>query len=129
MLKYFAIIWSLCRGVVLYGMIVGRLPFLCLRNEWTSSQERRRKLMIQINRGLTSIQAKAMCQASSECRNLINHLLLPSARDRITIQEMLDHPFLASKNNLHLCSENDFNISNHLMVHTKYYIHNIYKIF
>lgn len=121
MLKCNIRVWYLCRGVVLYGMIVGRLPFLCPRNEWTSSEERRRKLMIQINKGLTSIQEKAMCQTSSECRNLINRLLVPSARNRITIPEILDHPFLTSKNNLHLCSKDDLNISNHLaVIHTKY---------
>jgi serine/threonine protein kinase len=108
-------------------MVTGRLPFLCPRNEWISSEERRRKLMIQINRGLTSIQEKAMCQTSSECRNLINRLLVPSARDRITIQEILDHPFLMSKNNFYLCPEDDVNISNHLAVmHTKYF--NIFNL-
>jgi len=107
------------RGVVLYGMTIGRLPFLCPRDEWTSSEERRRRLMIQINRGLTSIQEKAMYQTSNECKNLINRLLVPSARERITIREILDHPWIlaSSKSNLHLCSEDDLNVSNHFMVY------------
>jgi len=106
------------RGVVLYGMTIGRLPFLCPRDEWTSSEERRRRLMIQINRGLTSIQEKAMYQTSIECRNLINRLLVPSARERITIREILDHPWIlmTSKNNFHLRSEDDLNDSNHVAV-------------
>lgn len=110
------------RGVVLYGMTIGRLPFLCPRDEWTSSEERRRRLMIQINRGLTSIQEKAMCQTSIECRNLINRLLVPLARERITIREILDHPWILASSKNNLCFEDNLKISDHLAVI-------IYKIF
>ncbi|KAL6445230.1 hypothetical protein ACFW04_002237 [Cataglyphis niger] len=104
------------RGVVLYGMTIGRLPFLCPRDEWTSSEERRRRLMIQINRGLTSIQEKAMYQTSIECRNLINRLLVPLARDRITIREILDHPWILASSKNNLCFEDDLKISDHLAI-------------
>lgn len=110
------------RGVVLYGMTIGRLPFLCPRDEWTSSEERRRRLMIQINRGLTSIQEKAMCQISIECRNLINRLLVPLARERITIREIFDHPWIlaSSKSN---CLEDDLNVSDHhAVIYTRCFI-------
>lgn len=97
-------------------MTIGRLPFLCPRDEWTSSEERRRRLMIQINRGLTSIQEKAMCQTSIECRNLINRLLVPSARERITIREILDHPWILASPKSNFYFEDDLSVSNHLTV-------------
>lgn len=109
---------TMSSGVVLYGMITGRLPFLCPRDEWTSSEKRRRRLMIQINRGLTSAQEKAMCHTSAECKNLINRLLMPTAHKRIIIREILDHPWIlaSSRRNFHAHFEKNLNASEHIVV-------------
>ncbi|XP_048510147.1 serine/threonine-protein kinase MARK1-like isoform X2 [Athalia rosae] len=87
-------LWSL--GVVFYAMATGRLPFQSPRDGQTSSEERRRQLLVQINRGLTTAQKKSISSMSSEYRNLINRLLMPVAHKRITIQELCFHPWIGN---------------------------------
>ncbi|XP_046753207.1 SNF1-related protein kinase catalytic subunit alpha KIN12-like [Diprion similis] len=88
-------LWSL--GVVFYAMATGRLPFQSPRDGQTSSEEHRRKLLAQINRGLTQAQKKTIASMSGEYRNLVNRLLMPAAHKRITIQELCFHPWIANR--------------------------------
>ncbi|XP_066259117.1 hormonally up-regulated neu tumor-associated kinase-like [Euwallacea similis] len=86
-------LWSL--GIILYGMVVGQLPFVTNRNEQLTPLERRRKLVSQINKGLNSAHRKALNAFTADFRNMIGRMLVPEMGMRITIREMLIHPFIS----------------------------------
>ncbi|XP_063905941.1 maternal embryonic leucine zipper kinase-like isoform X4 [Zophobas morio] len=85
------------RGIIFYGMMVGQLPFVGGRKNQLSSQERRKKLVTQINRGLGSTQRQALAPLSPEFRMLLHKLLTADPTKRITIKELLIHPWLTEK--------------------------------
>lgn len=84
------------RGVNLYGMLVGRLPFRSPRQ----GSKRRQKLLEQITGGISEFHEKEMAHVSIGAKDLINRLLQPDSRRRAQLHEVMQHPWV-TKNGEH----------------------------
>ncbi|KAJ8963574.1 hypothetical protein NQ317_016617, partial [Molorchus minor] len=84
-------------GIILYGMVLGQLPFVNNRCDAATSQERRKRLVAQINRGLAAPHRRAIAGFSAEFRHLMNRLLVADSSKRITTKELLSHPWITDK--------------------------------
>ena len=71
-------IWS--TGVILYAMVCGRLPF----NDKDS-----KTLLAQVSQGLTFPS-----DVSASCRDLITKLLASNTKERLSVPEILQHPWM-----------------------------------
>lgn len=85
------------RGVILYGMVVGQLPFVTSRTEHVPSPERRKRLLAQINKGLATSHRKALANMSPDFRTMMTKLLIIDSSKRITIKELLLHSWMTEK--------------------------------
>ncbi|KAL4236933.1 Serine/threonine-protein kinase [Mactra antiquata] len=83
-------IWSL--GIILYCMVIGKLPF----HTHYTDQYRRQKLLVQIQRGLTDIHYKdlALHAISMELVELLNKLIEPSVDLRLPLTECEVQPWV-----------------------------------
>lgn len=78
----------------------GRLPFVSPRDGQATSDERRRRLMAQINRGLTEVQERVIVNLSPEYKSLLGRLLTPAPHKRINMSELIQHPWLTKRSSL-----------------------------
>lgn len=76
---------------------MGQLPFVTIRENNMTSQERRKKLLEQINKGIAAPHRRAMTLFSIEFKGMIGRLLVPDSTKRITIKELIFHPWITEK--------------------------------
>ncbi|XP_028132342.1 NUAK family SNF1-like kinase 2 [Diabrotica virgifera virgifera] len=95
-------LWSF--GIILYGMLVGQLPFVTCRSTQLSSQEKRKQLITQINKGLNSAHRKSLSTFSTDFRSLISQLLVADFSKRMTTKELIVHSWITDKGTKIICS-------------------------
>lgn len=78
-------------------MVVGQLPFVTTRDDNLSSQERRKKLLLQINKGFSIVHRKALSLVSPDFKSMIARMLIADAMKRITINELIFHTWVTDK--------------------------------
>lgn len=78
-------------------MVIGQLPFVTSRTEHVPSPERRKRLLAQINKGLASPHRKALASLSAEFKAMMTRLLIADSTKRITIKELLFHPWITER--------------------------------
>ncbi|XP_069126803.1 serine/threonine-protein kinase par-1-like isoform X2 [Argopecten irradians] len=81
-------IWSI--GIVLYAIVVGKLPFTTPYTD----QYRREKLLQQIEKGLTEQHNREMAHITSECKDILKKILEPNPDLRLPVVEIEKHPWV-----------------------------------
>ena len=77
-------VWAI--GIILYGMVTGELPF---------SETQNKSMLDRIITGDLTFPADK--KISKECRDLIEKILTVDITQRITINEMQEHPWANNK--------------------------------
>ena len=76
-------VWSL--GIILHGLVLGAVPFK------SSNKEDLKKIIIEQDLKLTSEHVKI----TASCKDLIRRMLCKDPAKRITISEIMTHPWIA----------------------------------
>ncbi|XP_022088907.1 uncharacterized protein LOC110978304 isoform X2 [Acanthaster planci] len=89
-------IWSL--GINMFAMVTGRLPF-----STPYSENRRQRLMQQIQNGLGVIHGREMAHLSDDCQELMCQLIEPSPELRLPLLDIEIHPWITSLGKMPFC--------------------------
>ncbi|KAH9492509.1 hypothetical protein Btru_046294 [Bulinus truncatus] len=81
-------IWSL--GIVMYAMLVGKLPFTTPYTD----QYRRQKLVQQMEKGLVEMHDQEMSHLSADCQDLLHKVIEPSPSLRLPLLDMEIHAWV-----------------------------------
>ena len=102
-------------GVIFYGMVVGELPFLTNKNKNIPTQQRRKKLIDQINKGLGVSHQRALMYFSRDFKSMMSTLLVADFRKRITARNLMFHAWITDKGSKNIRSHR----FKQLDIHTK----------
>ncbi|KAM1187900.1 hypothetical protein ACFX2J_023767 [Malus domestica] len=80
-------VWS--AGVILYILLCGVPPF------WAESEE---GIAQAIVRGTIDFERETWKQVSEEAKELVRRMLDPNPHNRLTVEEVLDHPWIRNAN-------------------------------
>lgn len=84
-------------GVILYGMVIGELPFISNKDKNITAQQRRKKLIDQINKGMGVSHLRALMFFSEDFKSMMSKLLVADCRKRITVRNLMFHPWVTDK--------------------------------
>jgi serine/threonine protein kinase len=92
-------IWS--SGISLYIMLSGTLPFNLKNNESSSMSDESNNNNIELQYSIINKEPKKVEKISDEARDLLKGLLNKNPKRRLTIEQILNHPWLMDeeKNN------------------------------
>ena len=89
-------IWS--SGISLYIMLSGTLPFNLKNNESSDMSEESNNNNIELQYSIINKEPKKIEKISDEARDLLKGLLNKNPRKRLTIEQILNHPWLIENN-------------------------------
>lgn len=98
-------VWSL--GIILHGIVMGFLPFR------SSSKEELRKMIVQED---IKLNVKGAPKISAQCKDLIKRMLEKDPNKRISVSEIMLHPWISKYKDLKIKREWGYSDSDESLV-------------
>lgn len=79
-------VWSM--GIILYGLVMGDVPF------FAQTKEELRKAILK-----RELKFDPKIRLSSDCKDLLKNMLIKSPEKRISVRDIIDHPWIQNYKN------------------------------